>query len=373
MPEPLSILTGLGSIASDFLKEKAVAKAQDLISKGPIKKAVDSICDRFDSRFGRLRETLEQWVSSDEFSGQLNEIKAGRSLRSEDEHIEQFIRQSGFGLGAGMTDAARELLSHFYTEVYVELCKSPDGLGVVGARLASMDQKVEQSDSKLDQLLGLVAEAKAFRLTGRQNLVHRSLKDLSAELSALYESALRVVMDGSNPQHHTLAAHALRELMGRLPKFLDLPVLAAAGRLGDRVSSLEPIWNATEGSACRKGDSWAGEIDGTLRKLLDALETFFKWWTESRPKRREVAGEFFRSTDPAGLNLPPALQRRRADRWLELNDYFVAIVHGGKVEDREFTMALYDLEQVLLECLYRQPSEDFSAIDALLAEENPNA
>jgi hypothetical protein len=373
MPEPLSILTGLGSIAADFLKEKAEAKVQDFFSKGPIKKAIDSTCDRFSSRFPRLREELEQWISSDAFAAQLDEIKNGRSPRSEDEHVEQFIRQTGFGMGIARADAARELLSQFYSEIYVELCKSADGLGVVGARLASVGQKVAQSDSKLDQLLGLVAEAKSFRLTGRQNLVHRSLKDLSNELSALYESALRVLMDGSNPQHHALAAHALRELMGRLPKFLDLPVLAVGGRLGDRVRELEPLWTAAEGSACRTRDSWAGEIDGPIRRLLDALDAFFKWWRASRPKRREIAREVFRSTDPAGLILPPALQQRRADRWLDLNDYFVAIAHGRKVDDQEFTNALYDLEQVLLECLYRRPSEDFSAIDALLAEENPNA
>lgn len=99
MPGPLTILTGLGSIATDFLKEKAKAKVRDLISKGPVKKAIDSTCDHFDSRFGRLRETLEQWVSSDVFAGQLNEIKAGQSARSEDEHVEQFIRESGFELG----------------------------------------------------------------------------------------------------------------------------------------------------------------------------------------------------------------------------------------------------------------------------------
>ncbi len=373
MPEPLTILGGLGSIATDFLKEKAKAKVQDLISKGPIKKAIDSICDRFDSRFGRLRETLEQWVSSDEFSGQLNEIKAGGSPRSEDEHVEQFIRQSGFGLGAGTTYAARELLSHFYSEVYVELCKSPDGLGVVGARLASVDHKLDESDSKLDQILGHLADARAFRLTDRQLLVHRSLKTVSTELSDLYEGALRILGDESNPQHHALGAHSLREMMGRLPKFLDLPILAAAGRLGDRVNALEPLWSATEQSNCRQGNSWGGEIDGPIQKLLVALETFFKWWAESRPKRREVAGELFRSTDPYGASLPPTLQKRRADRWLQLNDYFVAIAHGGGVDGREFTLAVYDLEEVLLGSLYRRPSEDFSAIDALLAEENGNA
>ncbi|MCL4486956.1 MAG: hypothetical protein M1570_02345 [Chloroflexi bacterium] len=316
---------------------------------------------------------MEQWVSSDEFSGQLNEIKAGGSPRSEDEHVEQFIRQSGFGLGAGTTYAARELLSHFYSEVYVELCKSPDGLGVVGARLASVDHKLDESDSKLDQILGHLADARAFRLTDRQLLVHRSLKTVSTELSDLYEGALRILGDESNPQHHALGAHSLREMMGRLPKFLDLPILAAAGRLGDRVNALEPLWSATEQSNCRQGNSWGGEIDGPIQKLLVALETFFKWWAESRPKRREVAGELFRSTDPYGASLPPTLQKRRADRWLQLNDYFVAIAHGGGVDGREFTLAVYDLEEVLLGSLYRRPSEDFSAIDALLAEENGNA
>lgn len=373
MPEPLTILAGLGSIAGDFLKEKAKAKAQDVINKGPVRKAIDSTCERFRSRYGELKHTLGKWVSSDSFAGHLDEIKCGRQARSEDEHVEEFIRQTGFGLGAGTTEASRELLSHFYSEIYVELCKSSEGLGVVGARLATVDQRLEQSDSKLDQLLGLVADAKAFRLTGRQLLVQGSLKELSADLEKLYEGALRVLMDGSNPQHHTLGAHALRELMGRLPKFLDLPLLAAAGRLGDRVSALEPLWKATDASACRRENSWAGEIDGPIERLLDAIEAFFKWWKESRPKRREVAGELFRTTDPAGLTLPPALEKRRADRWLELNDYFVGVAHGGKADDREFTMALYDLEQVLLESLHRRPSEDFSAIDALLAEENTNA
>jgi hypothetical protein len=373
MPEPLTILTGLGSIATDFLKEKAKAKVQALISKGPIKKAIDTTCDRFESRFGRLRETLEQWVSSEVFFGQLNEIKAGQRPRSEDEYVEQFIRQSGFGLGARTTDAAREVLSHFYSEVYVELCRSPDGLGVVGARLASVGQKLDESDSKLDQILGRIAEVRAFRLTDRQLLVQRSLKALSTELSDLYEGALRILSDESNPQHHAFGAHSLRELMGRLPKFLDLPILAATGRLGDRVNALEPLWSATEQSNCRRGSSWGGEIDGPIQKLLVALETFFRWWAESRPKRREVAGEFFRSTDPYGASLPSTLQKRRADRWLQLNDYFVAIAHGGGMDGREFTLAVYDLEQVLLDSLYRRPSEDFSAIDALLAEENANA
>jgi len=310
--------------------------------------------------------------STDAFAAQLDEIKNGQSSDPKIEHVEQFIRQTGFGLGITGTDAARELLLHFYSQIYVELCRSVHGLGVVGARLADVGQRQEQSDSKMDQLLGLVKEKEPFRLTDRQSFVHRSLEDLNPELSKLYESALRVLQDGSNPRRHALAAHALRELMRRVPKSLNLPTLADAGRLGDRVSALELIWKATKGSTCRKGDSWAGEIDRPLSKLLHELEAFFEWWRESMPNRRELAGKFFRGTDPAGLNLPPVLQERRAARWLELNGYFVATAHGGRWDDRKFTSALCELEQVLLECLYRRPSEDFSAIDALLAEENRN-
>lgn len=216
-------------------------------------------------------------------------------------------------------------------------------------------------------------EMQPFLMTGRQQLVRSALSEKSESVAALYECALRVLSDGSNPGRLLLAAHAIREMTGGLPKFLDLPILAEQGRLGDQVSALEATWVKAAKSQCHNSGNWSGEIDGPLRELLGALHKFFQWCKDNRPKRRDVAAGLLRSTDPSGMPLPETLEKRRIDRWLALHAYFVRVAHQSSTTEAEFQSALHNLEQVLLDLLYPQPSEDFSAIDALLAEENPNA
>ncbi len=212
-----------------------------------------------------------------------------------------------------------------------------------------------------------------YEMTGRQQLVHRSLSEKSDSVALLYESSLRVLADNANPGRILQASHSIREMTGGLPKVLDLPVLSEQGRMGDRVNALEPIWVGAAKSKCYNQGAWAGEIDGPLGKLLGALHNFFQWWKESRPKRRDVAAGLFRSTDPSGQRLPETLEQKRVQRWLDLHDYFVRVAHGSSTTEDEFRSALDELEQILLENFHRRPSEDFSAIDALLAEDTPNA
>ena len=212
-----------------------------------------------------------------------------------------------------------------------------------------------------------------FQMTGRQQLVHRSLTDKSEPVALLYECALRILADVSNPGRVLLSAHAIREMMGGLPKVLELPVLAKQGRLGDQMNALEPIWDGAKKSKCHQAGEWAGEIDGPLQSLLKRLPKFFQWWKESHPRRRDVATELFRHADPAGMPLPETLEKKRADRWLALLDVFNNVAHGSSTTLEEFTASLEGLEQILLDNLYRRPSENLSAIDAILAEELPDA
>ena len=216
-------------------------------------------------------------------------------------------------------------------------------------------------------------DAQPFQMTGRQQLVYRSLTDKCEPVALLYECSLRVLADDSNPGRVLLAAHSIREMMGGLPKVLELPVLAGQGRLGDRMNALEPIWNGAKKSRCHQEGEWSGEIDGPLQSLLKGLHKFFQWWKDSRPRRRDVATQLFRQTDPAEMPLPETLERKRADRWLALLDFFVRVAHGSSTTLEEFTASLEGLEQILLDNLYRRPSEDLSAIDAILAEELPDA
>lgn len=216
-------------------------------------------------------------------------------------------------------------------------------------------------------------DVQPIQMTGRQQLVHRSLTERSESVAILYECALQVLGHASNPGRLFLAAHSIREMTNGLPKFLDLPVLAEQGRLGDQVNAIEPIWTGATKSHCHQEGEWAGEIDGPLQKLLQALHKFFQWWKESRPKRRDVAAGLFRQTDPSGLPLPETLEKKRVDRWLALHDYFVRVAHRSSTTEEEFRSSVEELEQILLDSLYRRPSEDLSAIDAILAEETPNA
>ena len=49
-----------------------------------------------------------------------------------------------------------------------------------------------------------------FQMTGRQQLVRRSLTDKSEPVALLYECALRVLGDESNAGRVMLAAHSVR-------------------------------------------------------------------------------------------------------------------------------------------------------------------
>jgi hypothetical protein len=88
---------------------------------------------------------------------------------------------------------------------------------------------------------------------------------------------------------------------------------------------------------------------------------------------RESANALFRRVDPAGRPLPPPLEKRRADKWIELHTYFNATAHRSTTTEDEFSSKLDELEQILMDCLSPTPSEDFSAIDSILLEESSDA
>jgi hypothetical protein len=212
-----------------------------------------------------------------------------------------------------------------------------------------------------------------FEMYGRQQLIRRSLAEKAAEIGDLYEGALRALSDEANPGRFFLAGHSVREMMDALPRLLNLPMLAEQGRLGDQVSAAEGKWVRAQKSPCYGDGKWEGTIDDILRRGLQAIDELFEWRKQNRPKRRDVASGIFRLTDPSGLALPEPLDRKRADRWLVLHSFFVGVAHRSPTTCDEFSKYLDELEQILLDALYRQPSEDLSRIDAILAEEQPDA
>jgi hypothetical protein len=212
-----------------------------------------------------------------------------------------------------------------------------------------------------------------FQLTGRKQFLYQSLAHKSPPMGELYESAIRAFQDNANPGRIFLAAHSIREMTKDLPKVLDVPVLTDHGRMRDRLDAMERSWNGARASACNQGGAWTGEIDRPLRRLLVKLPEFFTWRSESDPKMRDSATALFRRVDPAGRPLPEPLEKRRAERWIELHTYFNAAAHRAPTTEAEFLTRLDELERILMDSISPQPSEDFSVIDAIFLEDRADA
>ncbi len=210
-------------------------------------------------------------------------------------------------------------------------------------------------------------------MTGRQSLVFRSLGERSEDIATLYRDGILAFQQRGAVDSFYSAGHAIRLFMHDMPTIFDLPTLGSLPQLSNKVRDLDPVWKRACQSSCRVDGGWKGEIDALLGKLLSALEEFFSWRQDQIPKKQQIAEEVFRRSDPGPAALPSDLFERRAKRWLKLFGYFSSVAHLGSTTVAEFQERLDEVEEIVLSCLYRQPSETFAEIDAILAEEEGNA
>ncbi len=212
-----------------------------------------------------------------------------------------------------------------------------------------------------------------FALTVRQRLVLEAVSARSQDIATLYEDALRSLQESRRTLRFYAPGHSVRLFMHDMPQIFDLPTLGSLPQLSAKIQALDPIWRAAHQSGCRGDGGWNGEIDSALGKLLTALEDFFSWREEQLPKKQQIAEEVLRRSDPGPAALPADLFERRGKRWLKLFGFFNSVAHSGSTSIGEFQERLTEVEDVVLSCLYREPSANFAAIDAILAEEEAGA
>ncbi len=212
-------------------------------------------------------------------------------------------------------------------------------------------------------------------LSGPQLALHRALTEKDEMLGNIYAGALTVLGSGGNPDKLGLAAHGVRELMEKLPAYVDVQTKARFESLKVKAIELEAQWDKTlRNSSSFDGSTWAGDIDGSLRKFLDRLRLFFEWFTQHNPRRLEEMTKALRGLDPAGNMLPEPLERLTVSAWDEMRDFFVAVAHHRKQTSQdEFETWMRAFEGFLLERLVPRTFEDFDMIDAIVAEGEGNA
>ena len=127
----------------------------------------------------------------------------------------------------------------------------------------------------------------AILLSGQQQALLRALDKRSSRLASIYRGGLAVLGDTSNPDRFAQSAHSLRELMEKLPEFLDVPTGAQKERLKAKARELENLYVRTrENTICFSvSNGWDGGIDRHLRKLLLHLGGCVDWFTSENRRR----------------------------------------------------------------------------------------
>lgn len=209
-----------------------------------------------------------------------------------------------------------------------------------------------------------------FKLDGPQQTLFEALDARSSELSKLYFGALMTLGRKDNPDRLAQAAHGLRELMEKLPNYLDLPVEKKGPTLKEKVRILAQRRDkALKNSSSHDGSAWRGEIDGRLQKFLKDADEFFAWFEAEHPTRRQRTIKMLRGLDPSALSLPDPLEQPNINQWNECHDHFQGVSHHTiNGIEQDVLSQLSALESFLLDQLAPRTSEDFAAIDELIRE-----
>ncbi len=206
-----------------------------------------------------------------------------------------------------------------------------------------------------------------LRLGPTQQALLEALIDQRPEFGEWYRAAVAAVNDAGLPDRLALAAHALREVMEKLPG--DGVRLDRGADLPTKVRRLRPPWDQARSEDQRNGGTWNGEIRVSLRAFLETMQTFFDCQDELVMTRRETTVRFLRGLEVAPAGLPDDVREENAKQWMRFHRYFDGVAHHGTVEERGFREQVGRWEAFLSSRLILRPTDDFGTIDALVQEE----
>lgn len=213
-------------------------------------------------------------------------------------------------------------------------------------------------------------EPKRLEITGHHLALHKALNGKDAQLAGIYYGTLLVLHQSENPERLALAAHGFRELMEKLPRYLDVPALAKPITLTERVRILNQSWDKTlKRSQSYNDHGWSGDIDKFLQKFLGMMHEFFEQLKIDRPKRKEQAMKIIRKLDPLDRPLPAPIENLRVKEWDAIRGYFENVSHhNASANPEEFQAWRSQLERFLLDSLVPRTFEDHTAIDEIIRE-----
>lgn len=204
-------------------------------------------------------------------------------------------------------------------------------------------------------------------LTGAQRSLYEALWRLNPILADIYYGALSVLQQTDNPDHLAQTAHSLRELMEKLPRYMNVPLDRKGASLTDKVRGFHQEWSKLLEEVNRDGNSLKSGalICRPLESFLGFSEEFFGWVEIERPTRKKQTAKVVRGLDPAMRPLPATIENLRIEEWDECHSYFENVSHHNRTAE-ELEGWISALERYLLDKLCPRTFDDHAVLDQII-------
>lgn len=206
------------------------------------------------------------------------------------------------------------------------------------------------------------ASSEQFR-SGQQKALYEALVAKDRRFGAMYMGALIARDYIVNPERLVQSAHSLRELMEKLPEYLNLPIQRNPSNSDKLIQNLMICWESA------KDHLGGGTITEPLRKFQLAINEFFTDHQKQRPKRKEEIAQVIRSLEPLPSKLPNEIEILHVANWYECWQFFQQVSHHrSKYTEIEFDDLVDQLERILLDLLQPRTFDDHARLDQIIAE-----
>jgi hypothetical protein len=227
---------------------------------------------------------------------------------------------------------------------------------------------IEPVDASID-IAARESETILLQFSEEQGALHEKLTELSPDLARMYVGAMRILNDERNPDSHALAAHGFRELMEKLARYQSVPMTAGGETLTEKVRALGQAWRRCHGGSKDKRSRPSSGRPDRVAVFLEEVDQFFKWLSNHRPTRSEVATKLMAKLEVSSRALPDQLQKINARYWETIRDFFENTCHHRVRPTRaEFDGWVFAIERFLLDRLAPRTTRDFESIDAIQLE-----
>lgn len=207
-----------------------------------------------------------------------------------------------------------------------------------------------------------------LELKPHQAALLEALAEKDQRVARMYQGALQVMTQTSNSDRFALAAHGVRELMEKAPKYFHGAFQERLSSLGERTRQFVEVWKKEAlQSTCHVDGAWNGQVDPKLEKFLRHVVTFVEAYERDQPSRRQQVGEMLRLLDPLKLQLPEPIRELRIEEWILCRDFFIGVAHHGReTEESEFFGWLGVLERFMLNQLRPHTFDDHRDLDKII-------